>query len=277
MRIFPKFTAHGLGFALLRVTIASYLLLGLVIYFRQDKMLYFPDQTPFADCAELASTTQVDMNGTRGYFFQNGTSTKLAVLYHGNAGRACERAFYRTALEHAGYSWLFVEYAGYAGDVDKNGEEITPSTKAILRDAQHVHEWVLSQRPSALAVVGESIGSGPASYHASLSAPDALILIAPLDKLSLRAQEAYLLYPVRFILKNDFDNITWAQSAKRVLIIHGTADTIISITHGENLFAQLPQVEKEFLAIPNVDHNEVFGSVKTQHAILQFLKNWTLK
>lgn len=277
MRIFPEFTIRGVGFALLRITVASYVLLGLIIYVYQDQMLYFPDQTPFADCSELADATQVDMNGTRGYFFQNGTSTKLVVLYPGNGGRACERAFYRTAIERAGYSWLFVEYAGYAGDKSKNGEEVTPSTEAILRDARNVHEWVLLRHPSMLAIFGESIGSGPASYHASFASPDTLIFIAPLDRLSLRVQEIYPLYPSRLMLKYDFDNITWAQSAKRVLIIHGTGDTIIPITHGENLFAQLPQVEKEFLAVPGVDHNESFALGKTQYAILQFLEKGTLK
>lgn len=276
MQIFPHFTIRSIGFALLRITLLSYVIFVIFVYFRQDTMLYFPDQTPFAECAELINVAHVNMGGTRGYFFQNGTSTKLAVLYHGNGGRACERAFYRTAIEHAGYSWLIVEYTGYAGDMDSRGNMKTPNTESILRDVEHVREWVEARQPETLAIIGESIGSGLASYHALLQSPDSLILLAPFDRLSLIAQRYHPFLPVQYILHTDFDNIFWAAHAKRVLIVHGDADTIVPISHAKNLFSQLPQQKKEFLTLPGVDHNESFAIGKTQYAILQFLKNGTL-
>lgn len=253
--------------SIVRICALTYVLFAVVLYVRQDQMFYFPDHTPLADCPDLLDAELVNMSGTRGYFFQNGTSTKLAVLYHGNAARACDRAFYRTPIEHAGYSWLFVEYAGFAGD----GK--TPTTEAVLSDVAHVHEWVKTRAPTALALIGESIGSGPASFHSSLLPGHTLILIAPLDRLSLRAGEIYPFYPIALMLKNDFDNITWAKSASRVLIVHGEADTIIPIEHGKNLFAQLPQIDKKFVALPGLDHNDTFGVFGAQIAILRFLQD----
>ena len=80
MKMFPEKSVKAISAAVLRVIVLTYFLFGIVLYVRQDAMLLFPSNTPFANCPELALALQVDMNGTRGYFFQNGTSTKLAVL-----------------------------------------------------------------------------------------------------------------------------------------------------------------------------------------------------
>lgn len=253
-----------MSLALLRIVLLSYVLFGAVLYLRQDALLYFPDQTPFADCEELSAAQRLDMNGTRGYFFQNGTSTKLAVLYHGNAGRACDRAFYQTALTHAGYSWLMVEYRGYAGAGEK------PSTKGILEDTRRVTAWVNEKKFSHIAVIGESIGAGPASYHAYIGGTDKLVLITPFEKLGAVAGDYYPIYPIALLLRDDFDNSAWARSAQHVFIVYGAKDTIIPAKHAIGLFDALPQENKQLLEI-NSDHNDVPAFGETQIAIRDFL------
>jgi fermentation-respiration switch protein FrsA (DUF1100 family) len=208
----------------------------------------------------------IEQEGTRGYFFQQGTSTKLAVFYHGNAGRACDRAYYRTALDHAGYSWLFVEYNGFAGDGKK------PSTSSVLRDAEHVVAWISKNKFTDVAVIGESIGSGPASYHASLAPVDKLMLITPFTSIAAVAKLYFPLYPITFMLRDDFTNDVWAANAKQVLIIHGTGDTIIPFSSGKTLFALLPQEKKELLILTSVDHNDAPALGETQSAIMKFLR-----
>lgn len=264
MRLYPELSVRGIALALVRSVLLTYILFGLILYVRQDTMLYFPEQTPFADCGDLSLAERVSMDGTRGYFFQNGTSTKLAVLYHGNAGRACDRAFYQTALTHAGYSWIMVEYTGYAGDGKK------PTTKGILEDVLHVTAWVNEQKFSHIAVIGESIGVGPASYHAYLGGADKLVLITPFERLSTVAQDYYSLYPIALLLEDDFDNSTWARSAKSVFIIYGAKDTIIPAKHARALFSALPEEHKQLREI-NGDHNDVPAFGETQIAIRNFL------
>lgn len=264
MRLYPELSVRGIGIALVRSMLLTYVLVGLILYIRQDTMLYFPEQTPFVDCVDLSAAERVNMDGTRGYFFQNDTSTKLAVLYHGNAGRACDRAFYQTALTHAGYSWLMVEYTGYAGDGGK------PTTKGILEDALRVTAWVNEQQFSDIAIIGESIGAGPASYHAYVGRADKLVLITPFERLSTVAQDYYPLYPIALLLRDDFDNNTWARSAKSVLIIYGAKDTIIPAKHARALFAALLEGHKRLLEI-NGDHNDVPAFGETQIAIRNFL------
>ena len=265
MRLLPPLTPRDILLAILRVLVITYVFIAGWLYVKQDAMLYFPDDRPFAYCPELGAGVQVSMDGTRGYFFQNGTSSKLAILYHGNAGSACDRAYYRTAIEGAGYSWLFVEYAGYAGDGKK------PSTNMILGDVKHVVAWVGTKEFSSIAVLGESIGSGPASFHSSIAPADRLMLITPFDRLSAVASRYYPYMPTSLLLKDDYDNLSWARSAKNILIVGGTGDTIIPFAHAQNLFDLLPQEERVLYVLEGVDHNEVPALGKTQYEISRFL------
>jgi len=264
MRLYPELNVRSLGFACLRVALLTYVLYGLILYVGQDSMLYFPEQQPFAECDDLSPAERITMNGTRGYFFQNGSSTKLAVLYHGNAGRACDRAYYQSALTHAGYSWLMVEYTGYAGDGHK------PTSQSVLEDVSRTVAWTKDQNFSHIAVLGESIGAGAASYHAFIGEVDQLILLTPFARLSDVAQDYYPVYPIGLLMRDDFDNAAWAAAAGDVFIIYGTTDTIIPNKHAIALFNALPEGRKRSLAI-NGDHNDVPAFGETQVAIMRFL------
>lgn len=265
MSIFPEPAVKEIAFAILRIALFAYVAFGVLLAARQDALLLFPDRTPIEECEAFADLEIIDVGGTRGYYAALGTSSPLAVVYHGNAGRACDRAYYRPALASAGYAALFVEYAGYAGDMK------TPSVSALLRDAERVHAWVAARRPSALAILGESIGSGPASYHAALAAPEKLVLVAPFDTLAHAAREHYPLYPVSLLLKTDMDNAAWAASARATLIIHGTADEIIPYRRARALFDALPDGRKTILPLAGLDHNSVFGNGRALLAIRTFL------
>jgi acetyl esterase/lipase len=266
MRIIPELTIRAVLFAILRIILLAYIGLGVVLYIRQDNMLFFPDQTPFAQCSDFSHAEIVDMEGTRGYFIPHGTSTDVLVFYHGNGGRACDRSPYETVALNSGYSILLVEYTGYAGD----GQ--SPSTAHVLRDVERANRWVNNRHPKHIAIVGESIGTGAASYHSSLANPEKLALVAPFDRLSSAAFDVYPVYPIRLLLHVDLDNEKWAKSAGSVLIIHGTKDPVIRFARGKALFDSLPQVNKQFIELPGATHEDALSSDKTLFAITQFLK-----
>lgn len=265
MRLLPEKSVKGVTFALLRVVILVYLGLGVVLYLRQDRMIFFPDQTPFTDCPQFSDAAQVNMEGTRGYFFSYGSSSDLIVLYHGNAGRACDREAYNMIALSSRVSILLVEYTGYAGD------GAPPSVRSLLRDVEHVEQWAKMKAPKRLIIIGESIGSGPASYHASLSRPQKLALIAPFDRLHNVAADVYPVYPMGILLKDDLHNEKWARGAGSVLIIHGTNDPAIHFSHGKALFDSLPQSDKQFIALPGATHEDVLSSYQTFSAIMHYI------
>lgn len=220
-----------------------------------------------AECPELGELTIIDAEGTRAYFIASTSSTKIAVLYHGNAERACDSAYLVPTLTALQYDVLLVEYAGYAGDPGQR-----PSVERLLYDVERVDRWIAAKDYKEVAIIGRSIGTGFAAYHASLRSPDRLLLISPFDSLSNLAQEHYTLYPTSLLLKRDLDNITNASKAKRVLIIHGRNDKVIPVERGRALYDELPTDTKTFIEVPLAAHDDVLGSPDAWSAVREFLQ-----
>lgn len=266
MKVFPERTTKGIGFAFIRIILVVYVLMGVLLYLRQDTYIFFPSTAPMEDCPDLLQATIIDSGGTQAYFIE-ATTSKIAVIYHGNADRACDSAYLLPLLAKEDYNVLFVEYTGYAGDIHVN-----PTVAQLLQDVEHIHHWIELKKFHEILIVGRSIGTGFASYHASLASPDKLLLISPFDSLSQNAREHYPIYPVGMMLKHDLDNISTASFAKRVLIIHGENDDVIPFRRGKALFDALPQKEKEFVSIPDIGHNNIFESPKSWKAVYEFFK-----
>jgi pimeloyl-ACP methyl ester carboxylesterase len=253
--------------SLLYISIGVYIGFGIYATLRQDKMLYFPETVTsgISKCAEenggkaISDLRHPDLHGV---LYEKSTTT-LIVIYHGNATNACERQLYRTALLQNPASILVVSYPGYLGDLTP------PSSTRILKEVSDVVLWATEQRYLTVGVIGESIGVGPASFHAALY-PVPLALIAPYPSLSALASKILPLYPVRAILRDDFYVSTWARAASRVLVIAGSNDTTIPKQLSENLFASLPQKDKYFLELP-YDHDGLLGSAESARMIARFL------
>jgi pimeloyl-ACP methyl ester carboxylesterase len=268
LKLFPERDLKSIAFAVIRIAMLIYLGLGTILYLRQDSYLFFPPDTPFEECTELSSAEYVNAEGTRAYLIASGSPQKIAIVYHGNAERACDSAYLAPLLVARGYNVLLPEYTGYAGDA--SGE---PSVEALLQDVRHIDEWVTARSPwEEVLIIGRSIGTGFASYHASIAEKSRLILISPFDGLGNLAGEIYPVYPVSLLLKTDLDNVRFASAAEAVLIVHGEIDTIIPAERGRALFFRLPQEDKRYVEIPGVGHNDVLGKEDAWRAIEEFLK-----
>ena len=116
--------------------------------------------------------------------------------------------------------------------------------------------------------MGESLGSGAASYHASIASTDAVVLVVPFNSFKELAQEKYPFFPVSSLLTETYNNEQWLEGYKgKVLIIHGDADSTIPQHHSKKLFGSLPTKNKEYAAIESADHNNVYDAQETWDAI----------
>jgi uncharacterized protein len=237
-----------------------YIAMCAYLYFQQHSLIYFPDTSRFEQCANFIDAQKIVHNGTRMYYKDNGN--RLAIFYHGNAGTACESRKMKDFLEEQGYSYLFVEYAGYANDPRK------PSMGLILQDVRNAAGFAKAKHPKKVVVIGESLGSGAASYHTFIASPDAAVLIVPFNSFRGLAKEKYPLFPVSSLLTETYDNGKWLERYQgNVLIIHGDADTTISQRHSRELFSLLPSKNKTYASIEGADHNSVYDSKKTWDAL----------
>lgn len=249
----------------LAIFVLFYIFLGAYLAIFQESQIYFPDNRDFYSCKEFESAEKINFKGTRMYFKK--VSEKIAVLYHGNAGSACDRYFYANIFEGKGYSYLIPEYAGFSNDSQK------PSHDLIKNDVRNVLEFIASQNFSETAVVGESVGSGAASYHASIKAPAKLLLISPFTSLLDIAREIYWFYPVSLMVDNAFDNTELLKNYKNTLmVIHGENDEIISYKFGKKLFDEASSEEKKMINIPGAGHNDLPVYDIFYTSIYEFLK-----
>jgi fermentation-respiration switch protein FrsA (DUF1100 family) len=244
----------------LAVAALWYVAMCAYLYFNQKSLIYFPDSSSFEQCPNFADAEKVVHKGTRMYYKHNGST--LAVFYHGNAGTACENRRLKEFLEQRNYSYLFVEYAGYANDKRE------PSYSLIVEDVKNAAEYASTLKMKKVVVIGESIGSGAASYHASLANPEAAILVVPFNSFAELGREKYPLFPVAWLLTERYDNALWLKNYKgRVLIVHGDADNIVPQHHSKKLFDSLTTADKAYASIKGAGHNDVYDFNETWDAI----------
>ncbi len=242
-----------------------YISYGAYLTYSQEQIIYQPYPQDFASCAEFSLAEKINYQGTRMYFKDNGP--RLVVLYHGNAGSACDRIYLTEIFEQSGYSYLLPEYAGYSNDIVK------PSHELIKKDVENVVAFLGERNFAEVVIVGESLGSSFAAYHTFLAPPHKLLLITSFTNLEDIARNAFWFYPVSIMVKDLFDNAQLLADFKgSVLLLSGEKDNIIPLKLGEKLFAELAVPRKEIVIIPDAGHNDLFYFHKTTQTIRDFLK-----
>jgi len=199
----------------------------------QRKLLYFPSHLDLSNNL----TPWLHEGQIIGYAREVPSPKNIWLMLHGNGGQAEHRA---SALSHfsPNDSVFILEYPGYGL---RSG---TPSMKSINEAATTAYNLLREKFPAQpICIVGESLGSGPASFLAGgPRPPDKLVLIVPYDELAKVAAEHYPFLPVRLILHDNWNNLAALANYCGPLEIYAEKfDTVIPITHARALAASKPQ------------------------------------
>jgi pimeloyl-ACP methyl ester carboxylesterase len=141
------------------------------------------------------------------------------LMTHGNAGQASHRGY---VLGHiSGSDSLYVlEYPGYGS---RAGRPSMDSMDEAAADAYRILRRAFPNTP--IGLIGESIGSGPASFVASAQPPpDKIVLVVPFDTLASVASEHMPFLPVRAMLRDNWDNISALRGYRGPVDIYGAVD-----------------------------------------------------
>ena len=231
--------------------IFAYILFGIYIYFMQSKLIYYPDNQDFFQCEGFNDYEKVEYKATRFYYLKQ--NNDVMIFYHGNAGSACDRSFLKSLFESTGKSLVFVEYAGYSN------HKSSPNKKLILQDVENMIGWIKDKNFGQVAVIGESIGAGAASYHASLGKVDSLLLLGSFSSAVRAAPWLYKIYPLRILMTENYDNVEYLQKyPSKILFIHGSKDFIINSKHSRELFDTLDKADREYFLVEGAGHNDLF-------------------
>jgi uncharacterized protein len=155
------------------------------------------------------------------------------MMLHGNGGQATDRVYTLPAFSERD-AVFFLEYPGYGS---RPG---SPSMESINAAAREGYEMLRAKYPAVpVCVVGESLGSGPASFLATIPNPPArIVLITPFDVLSNVAGYHFPYLPVRLILMDNWNNIDALKEYQGPVDIYAAkADTVIPIRFARALAA----------------------------------------
>ncbi|PVB63231.1 alpha/beta hydrolase [Labrenzia sp. 011] len=208
------------------------------MYLNQRSFVFVPSGT-LADPAEkgleeVTVETVAMADGTpvtvwRAEPARDGAPTVL--YFHGNSGNVSTRwARFRQILD-SGFGLYAPAYRGYAGSGG------SPSEAAFISDGlEHFDRLSASRTPIVLH--GESLGTGVATAVAAQRPQAELVVLeAPYTALVDLALESYPWLPVNLLMKDPMPSRERIGAvAAPVLIVHGTADGLISVEHGRELF-----------------------------------------
>ena len=239
-------------------------MIGTALYLMQDSALFFPDNLPFEECNSFPhGTNAVEFNGER-FFYKNNSDT-LVIFYHGNAASGCAWDFLAEIFDDNDLSYIISVYPGFSGD----GR--SPSVEKVKEYVEVLDEF--AEQYDVVKLIGYSIGTGAAAYHSTLGDDNNLFLISSFPSIAEIARIQYPLYPVRFMLRDDFDIARYLSDFDgHVVQIHGRDDGIVPIEIGKKLFDRISSVDKEFIEI-NQDHNTMFSDSLLFEKLNYFLEN----
>jgi fermentation-respiration switch protein FrsA (DUF1100 family) len=238
--------------------VVFYLLLCVVIWAAQRRLLYVPDPQVVAPAtvglpAEVLSRTAADGVPLLLWWVAPKANQPVVIYFHGNGGNLAYRAPLFRDLAAAGYGLMALSYRGYAGSGGSPGEA------GFALDAEAADDAARALAPgSPIVLFGESLGSGVAVRLAAARSVDGLILNAPFTSVEDRARELFWYLPVGLLLADRFrsrDHIGAVRAP--LLILHGEADTVIPVRHGRALFAMANE-PKAFVPFAGGGHDDLW-------------------
>jgi uncharacterized protein len=263
-----------LNLALLLLTVYG-AIVALVFVF-QRQLLYFPHtERPepwFAARSQLAFwPSATDYQGLIGQA-PEGNSLGTVLVFHGNGGRAIERADYVEALTPRGFRVILVEYPGYGGRPgETNQATLIEAGRRAVRQAR-------ASLPGPVYLWGESLGAGVAAAVVADTSLDVagLVLITPWDALPDVAQRTYPLLPARFLVLDRFDSIANLKGYKKpIAVLLAENDEVIPTPHGQRLYDSFSRHPHTYRRVfPGVGHN-TWPSGKNEpwwDEVLEFLR-----
>lgn len=253
--------ARRVAASLVGIAVALYLALLVILYVYQRDIQYHPHAVvpdPAGSIVpEMVALRIETADGLRplAWWAPPPDRTRPVVVYfHGNGGTLASRATQARSLLDAGYGVLL---AGYRYNAGAGGE---PSEEGLIADGRAAVEFVrsLGYPPERIALYGESLGTGVAVAIAADREVGAVILAMPFTSMTDVAQDHYWFFPVRWLVRDNFDSLSRiARVRAPLLVLHGEDDRLIPVKFARELFAAAPG-PKEGHFIPGGRHGGLY-------------------
>jgi len=228
-----------------------YVLLLIIVFFFQGNLLYHPTtdndlqnqaERELAEIEKVKITTSDKINLIGWFYNRNLEEFKTILFFHGNAGSLENRTYKLNHFKNLNLNFLIIAWRGF------NGNKGKPNEMGLYEDAKSAIKWLKARgiKEKNIILYGESLGTGVAVEVAQNKNYAGIILESPYTSMANVGKKHYPFFPVRFLLKDKFENYKKITNISvPVLIIHGKIDKIVPYAMGEKMY-QLANEPKFF-------------------------------
>jgi uncharacterized protein len=250
-----------------------YILYISYIYFNQAEMVFVANKLPenykfsFNQKYEEININSYDGKKQNGLLFKTQNSKGLIFYLHGNAGSLDSWGNNAKIYTDLGYDIFILDYRGFG----KSEGEIE-NQEQVFRDLNVVYDALISKHKYKKTIfIGYSIGTGLATYLASIKQPDLLILQAPYYNF-LEFSTGRVPYFPDFLKKFQFETNTYFDEIKcPIYIFHGNDDSLISIENSYKLIKLFKNRDSLFV-LENQGHLGINDNLEYQEYLKEILK-----
>jgi len=190
-----------------------------------------------------------------------------AILYFGGRSESVANNitdFKNTFPNHTVY---LVNYRGYGGSSGN------PTEKNLYNDATFIYNTI-SEKHKHIVVIGRSLGTGVATYIASTSQIQKMVLVTPYDSILNMAEDKYPFYPIRHILEDQYNSINRVENiTKPTLILLASVDETINARYSNNLIEKFNPSNLNVFTIPNTGHKNIIENEEYFNLLKDFVDN----
>lgn len=233
---------------LVRSLLLVYAIVALYVFFRADAMIFVPSPASYRDDPTILKLPVSPQETISAVFYPHPSATYTLLYSHGNAEDLGEIEPMLQHIGAAGFNILAYDYRGY-GTSDG-----TPSEANTYVDITAAYDYLTQVRGipgDRIILLGRSVGGGPATDLAT-RVPIAGLILESTFTTAFRT-----VIPIPIFPFEKFNTIAKLATVHcPVLVIHGTADQIIPLQHGQQLWAAAPQ-PKAFWWVQGAGHNDL--------------------
>jgi fermentation-respiration switch protein FrsA (DUF1100 family) len=243
-----------------RPVLIAYLLIVLMMMFLETWLVYpappvaAGNWNPTGFKYEDVSFKSADGTKLHGWFVPH-PDPRQAILYcHGNGEDVSSVGGLAAMLSESLRASVFIfDYRGYGHS------EGRPTEAGCIADGTAAQQWLAERmgvRPNDVVLMGRSLGSAVAVALAAENGARALVLENAFPTMADVAAWHYPWLPVRWILANQYDNVSRIRRYSGPLLqCHGTCDELIPLSFARRLFDTAPNERKRWLENVGLGHN----------------------
>jgi uncharacterized protein len=245
----------------LRPFLVIYLVILLGMMFLETKLVYpippleWGNWNPKHFAFDNVEFTSADGTKLHGWFFPQPNSDRALLYCHGNGEDVAALGEFADNLRRSlGASVFVFDYRGYGHS------EGSPNEPGCIADASAAQHWLANRtgiQPNGVILMGRSLGSAVAIALAADNGAHALVLESVFTTMPDVAALHYPWLPIRWIMKNRYDNLSRIASYRGPLLqTHGTRDGLIPIELARTVFDASPSNTKRWIEFPGLGHND---------------------